>query len=55
MKNLTSRAAFFEVLPGRAWVPSIDHYEVKAFGRAEASFGPARTQAAMARERLGRS
>ena len=24
------RAAFFDVLPGRAWVPSIDHYEAKA-------------------------
>jgi hypothetical protein len=45
------RAAFFDVLPGRAWVPSIDHYEAKAFGHAEAPFGPARTQA-RARERL---
>src|SRR6202045_4856707 len=32
------RAAFFDVLPGRAWVPSIDHYEAKAFGHAEAAF-----------------
>src|ERR1700694_5875693 len=45
------RAAFFDVLPGRAWVPSIDHYEAKAFGHAEASFALARTQAT-ARERL---
>ena len=45
------RAAFFDVLPGRTWVPSIDHYEAKAFGHAEAPFGPARTQA-RARERL---
>src|ERR1700732_1169740 len=45
------RAAFFDVLPGRVWVPSIDHYEATVFGHAEASFGPARTQA-MARERL---
>src|SRR3984893_17521800 len=45
------RAAFFDVLPGRAWVPSIDYFEAKAFGHAEAPFGPARTLA-MARDRL---
>src|SRR5580692_7091680 len=49
--RLMPRAAFFDVLPGRAWVPSIDRYEAIAFGHAEAPFGPARTQA-MARERL---
>src|ERR1700730_12870045 len=35
------RAAFVDVLPGRAWVTSIDLYEAKAFGHAEAPFGPA--------------
>ena len=35
---------------GDAKAPSIDHYEAKAFGHAEAPFGPARTRA-MARER----
>jgi hypothetical protein len=45
------RAAFVDVLPGRAWVPSIGHYEAKAFGHAEAPSGPVRTQP-MARERL---
>src|SRR6202040_3812056 len=50
-REKSSTAQHFDVLPGRAWVPSIDHYEAKAFGHAEAPFGPARTQA-RARERL---